>query len=63
MAQDGVASHCFGVWVQLDHDSQVLQWVLLQDSTANLLPEKKTGVTILFHNSCSATFSLKFGAP
>lgn len=40
MAQDGVASHGFGVWVQLDHHSQILQWVLLQDSAVNLLPER-----------------------
>lgn len=40
MAQNGVASHRFGIGVQLDHDSQILQWILLQDSAANLLPEK-----------------------
>lgn len=40
MAQDGVASHGFGVRVQLDHDSQILQWILLQDSTVNLFPER-----------------------
>lgn len=54
MAQNGVAAHGFGVRVQLDHDSQVLQRVLLQDPAANLLPEKDghvspTLVTILLN--------------
>lgn len=56
MAQNGVAAHGFGVRVQLDHDSQVLQRVLLQDPAANLLPEKDghvspTLVTILLNFS------------
>lgn len=41
MAQDGIAPHGFGIWVQLDHDSQILQRVLLQDSTAYLFPGKE----------------------
>lgn len=51
MAQNGVASHCFGVWVQLYHDSQILQRVLFQDSAVNLLPGKKRDVSHSLHSS------------
>ena len=37
LAKNGIPAHSLGVRVQLQHDSQVLQWILLQDSAMNLL--------------------------
>ena len=34
--QDGTAACCLGVRVELHHYSQVLQWVLLENSAPNL---------------------------
>lgn len=56
MAQNGVASHCFGVWVQLYHDSQILQRVLFQDSAVNLLPGKKRDVSFPSQLTACQTF-------
>ena len=40
LAKNGIPAHSLCIWVQLQHDSQVLQWILLQDSTLNLLTVK-----------------------
>ena len=37
LSKNGVPVHGLCVWVKLQHDSQVFQWILLQDSAMNLL--------------------------
>lgn len=37
LAQDGIALGCLGVRIEPHHDSQVLEWVLLELSALHLL--------------------------
>lgn len=37
MLKDGVAPRCLGIWVQFEHNPQVLQRILLQYSALDLL--------------------------
>ena len=36
-SKNGVPACALCVWVKLQHDSQIFQWIILQDSAMNLL--------------------------
>ena len=36
LSKNGVLAHGLCIWVKLQHDSQVFQWILLQDSAMHL---------------------------
>ena len=37
LSKNGVPAHGLCIWIKLQHDSQVFQWILLQDSAMSLL--------------------------
>lgn len=41
MLENGMTPGCLGIGVQFEHDPQVLQRILLQDSADDLLPARR----------------------